>query len=72
MHAPDAALQVGLPDIVPSLIAVAGTVVLVLMLLALGGFVYKRLTGGVEWPVDRDAEDDELRRGDEDEDWDYY
>lgn len=65
-------LQLGLPEILPDLVGIAGTVVLVLMIVALVGFAYKSLTGGVEWPEDRDAEDDELRRGDEDEDWDYY
>lgn len=65
-------LQLGLPDILPGLVAVGGTIVLVLLLIALGGFVYKSLTGGIEWPEDREEGDESLRRGDEDDEWDYY
>ena len=66
-------LQTGLPDIVPDLVGIAGTVVLVLMLVAGGAFVYKSLTGGIEWPDEReDEEEDGLRRGDADDEWDYY
>jgi hypothetical protein len=71
MLASDVVLQFGLPEFVPDLIAAAGTFVLFLMLLALAGFAYKSLTGGVEWPEDRD-DDDGLRRGDDDDEWDYY
>lgn len=65
-------IQLGLPDILPGLVAVGGTIVLVLLLIALGGFVYKSLTGGIEWPEDREEGDESLRRGDEDDEWDYY
>lgn len=67
-----AVLQMGIPDIIPDLVGIAGTVVLVLMLVALGGFAYKSLTGGVEWPEDREEDDDALRRGESDDEWDYY
>lgn len=72
MLPPHVVLQMGLPDIVPDLVGIAGTVVLLLMLVALGGFAYKSLTGGVEWPEDREEDDESLRRGGDDEDWDYY
>lgn len=65
-------LQFGLPDIVTDLVGIAGTVVLLLMLVALGGFAYKSLTGGIEWPDEREDDDEVLRRGDDDEDWEYY
>ena len=42
--------QLGLPEFVPDLVGLAGTLVLVLMLVAIGGTVYKHLTGGIEWP----------------------
>ena len=42
--------------------AIAGTLVLALMLVAMGAYAYKQLRGGgVEWP------DDET-----DDEWDYY
>lgn len=72
MHTSGGILQLGLPDILPGLAAVAGTVVLLLMLVAMGGYVYKSLTGGIEWPEDREEEPDGLRQGDEDDEWDYY
>lgn len=72
MRPPATGLQMGIPDIIPDLVGIAGTVVLVLMLVALGGFAYKSLTGGVEWPEDREEDDDALRRGESDDEWDYY
>lgn len=72
MVAPFDVLQAGLPDIFPGLVAIGGTVVLVLMLVAMGGYLYKSLTGGIEWPEDREPDDDALRRGEEDDEWDYY
>jgi hypothetical protein len=51
---------------------IASTLVLVLMLVALGGFAYKQLRGGgVEWPEEDPGNDDTGRSGD-DEEWDYY
>lgn len=72
MRTPFVVLQFGLPDVFPGLVAVAGTIVLVLMLVAMGGYLYKSLTGGIEWPEDREEDDDGVRRGDEDDEWDYY
>lgn len=64
----------GVPEFLPGLVGIAGTVVMILMLIALGGIMYKSLTGGIEWPSDREeeADDDTLRRGSEDDEWDYY
>ena len=73
MHvAPLAPLQAGLPSFVPDLIGVAGALVLVLILVALGGVVYRAMTGGIEWPEEREEDDEALRRGDQDDEWDYY
>lgn len=72
------ALQVGsgLTESAAQAATVAGSVVLVLMLVALGGFAYKSLKGdGIEWPDDVDEEDhndDSLRKGGDDDDWKYY
>lgn len=65
-------LQIGIPEILPDLVGIAGTVVLLLMLVAVGAFAYKSLTGGVEWPEEREEDDDALRRGDQEDEWDYY
>ncbi|MEF8827909.1 MAG: hypothetical protein V5A38_03750 [Halolamina sp.] len=62
-------LQLGLPDLVPKLVSLAGTIVLALALAALAGMVYQHLTGGIEWPDDEQEE--ELSR-DGDDEWDYY
>lgn len=64
----------GLFDAVSQLVVTAGTVILVLMLVALGAFAYKSLRGdGIEWPDDREEADDEVHHatGDDDE-WEYY
>lgn len=51
---------------------IASTLVLVLMLVALGGFAYKQFrSGGVEWPEEDPGNDDTGRSGDAEE-WDYY
>lgn len=73
MLAPASALQTGFPEFLPRLLALVGTVVLVLMLVALAGIAYKHLTGGLEWPDDRDEEDDDsVRKGGPDDEWEYY
>lgn len=65
-------LQLGIPEVIPDLVGIAGTVVLLLMVVALVAFAYRSLTGGVEWPDEREEDDDALRRGDQDDEWDYY
>jgi len=65
--------QQGIPDIVGDLVGIAGTVILLLILVAMGAFVYKSLTGGVDWPDEDEREDeDDLTTGQNDDEWDYY
>lgn len=73
MLAPAHALQTGFPEFLPQLLGLVGTLVLVLMLVAIAGIAYKHLTGGIEWPADRDEEDDDMvRQGGPDDEWEYY
>ena len=75
---PPPVLQTGLPEIVPDLLGIAGTVVLLLIVIALAGVVYRSFTGGIDWPEDRDdapteADDrDDLEKGGRDDEWEYY
>jgi hypothetical protein len=64
----------GLLESVGQLAVLAGTLVLVLALVALGSFAYKSLRGdGIEWPDDREPdEDDSVQRSEDDEEWKYY
>lgn len=68
-------LVAGIMDTVGGLVSVAGSVILLLMLVGLGGFAYKSLRGdGIRWP-DENAEeesDNEVQRGDDDDEWEYY
>ena len=71
------ALQVGngLTESVAQAAVLAGTLVLLLGLVALGAFAYKSLRGdGIRWPDETDEDDREggARRGDPDDEWDYY
>lgn len=55
------------------LVLAAGSLILLLMVVALGGYAYKQLRGdGVEWPDEDPDHDDGVRSGDEDDEWDYY
>lgn len=74
-----AALQLsfegGIMEAIAQVAVLAGTVVLLLMLVGFGVFAYKNIRGdGIEWPDDKETTpgDDEVRRGDQDEEWDYY
>jgi hypothetical protein len=65
-------LQTGLPEFVPDLIGLVSGVVLLMILAAFGGFVYRQLTGGVVWPDEDEAGDGEgVTRNDGDDDWKY-
>jgi hypothetical protein len=71
------ALQVGngLTESVAQAAVLAGTLVLLLGLVALGAFAYKSLRGdGIRWPDETEEDDREggARRGDPDDEWDYY
>jgi hypothetical protein len=74
-----AGLQIGsgMLESLSQVAVIAGTGLLVLMLVALGGFAYKSLSGdGITWPEDVDDDAGEegqgLRKGDQDDEWDYY
>jgi hypothetical protein len=72
-----APLASGLFELARQAVPAAGTLILLLMLVALGGIAYRGLVGGgIEWPTDTDESDDSdgVRRtdGDEDEEWKYY
>jgi len=67
----------GLLESVGQLAAVAGTVVLLLILVGLGAFAYKSVVGdGVRWPDERqeaDSEEDNgVVQGSREDDWKYY
>jgi len=67
----------GLLESVGQVAAVAGTVVLLLILVGLGAFAYKNLIGdGVRWPDEREEadseEDDGVVQGSREDDWKYY
>lgn len=52
---------------------IAGTFVLLLILVGYGGVAYKHLRGdGIRWPDDEPEDDDGLRRADDDDEWKYY
>lgn len=68
---PTSVAQLGLPEFAPDLIGLAGTLVLALMLTAMAAIAYRHFTGGIEWP-DEEPDADGLRRGDDDDEWEYY
>ena len=54
---------------------VMATLLLVMMLVALGYYAYKQTRGGgVEWPEDKEnaSATDGVSKGDSDDEWDYY
>ena len=64
-----------LVEMAAQLVNIVGALVLLLLLVAFGAFVYKSLSGdGIEWPSDvkEDADEDGVTRGSEDDDWKYY
>jgi len=55
----------------------AGTVILLVMLVALGGFIYRSLQDdGISWPDETDSETDGVQRRppseEDDDEWKYY
>jgi hypothetical protein len=70
-----AGIESGLVESFAQVVPVAASLVLVLMLVALGSFAYKSLRGdGIRWPdeVDENDPDEGARRGGPDDEWDYY
>ncbi|MDQ2074371.1 hypothetical protein ACODNH_22175 [Haloarcula sp. NS06] len=67
----------GLLESVGQVAAVAGTVVLLLILVGLGAFAYKSVVGdGIRWPDEREEmdrdEDGDVVQGSREDDWKYY
>lgn len=65
----------GLVESFAQFVPLAGTLVLLLMLVALGSFAYKSLRGdGIRWPDEIDDDDQEggTRRGGPDDEWEFY
>ncbi|PSP57927.1 hypothetical protein BRC72_08255 [Halobacteriales archaeon QH_7_66_36] len=53
-------------------VVAVGSLLFLMLLIALGTFAYRNLRGdGVEWP-DEEPDDDEVRRGGDEDEWDYY
>ena len=68
-------LASGGPEGAGWLVVLAGSVILGLMLVALGSYAYKHLRGdGIRWPDESPEEDDDgdLREGGSGDEWDYY
>jgi hypothetical protein len=62
----------GLLESVAQLAGILGALVLGLFIVAMAAYAYKQLRGGgVRWP-DEETDDDEVVRGDSDDEWDYY
>jgi len=65
-------LQIGgLTESFTQVVAGAGAVILLLMLVALGSFAYKSLNGGIEWPDEEAADDGDVNRTGDDDEWKY-
>lgn len=63
----------GLLGSVAQIAAVAGTLVLALIIVGLVTVAYKHFQGdGIEWPDERSDSDDSVARGGSDDEWDYY
>ncbi|MFP4626469.1 MAG: hypothetical protein ACLFNI_07750 [Natronomonas sp.] len=70
--APLVPLQFGLPEFLPQLLVIAGTLVLIMMLVAIVGTIYRHFTGGIEWPEDKKEDEDGVTRGGQDDEWEFY
>jgi len=67
----------GLVGSIAQVAVIAGTLVLMMGLVAMGVYAYKNIRGdGVTWPDERDdmdvGDDDGVRKGNKDDEWDYY
>ena len=62
----------GVPGTAGRLAATAGSLLLVLMFVALGGYAYKQLRGdGVEWPDEESEGEGGITSDGTDDEWDY-
>jgi hypothetical protein len=63
----------GLLETLAQAAVLAGTLLLLLMLVALGAYAYKQTRGdGVEWPDETPEDEDDVQSGSTDDEWDYY
>ncbi|MFC7076896.1 hypothetical protein [Haloarcula halophila] len=65
----------GILESVSQVAAAAGAFVLLLMLVALGSFAYKSLSGdGIRWPdeTEETEQEDGVSRGGDDDEWEFY
>jgi hypothetical protein len=68
------ALQIGSGsfELIRQVAVLAGSIILFLMLVAMAGVAYKHFQGdGIEWP-DEEEPDDDVSRGDDEDEWEYY
>jgi len=64
----------GFLDTIRGIIGFASSIVMLLMIAAIAGIVYKHFyAGGIEWPDDEESETNEgVSQGDSDDEWKYY
>lgn len=63
----------GLVGSLAQLAGIAASLLLVMMVIALGTYAYKQLRGeGVRWPDEDESNEDGVSRGTADDEWDYY
>ncbi|GGN94587.1 MULTISPECIES: hypothetical protein [Haloarcula] len=65
----------GFVEIAAQLVGAVGALVLLLLLVAFGGFAYKSLAGdGIRWPDETEEaeEEDGVTRGSDEDDWKFY
>jgi len=63
----------GLFESVAQVAVVAGTLVLLLGLVAFGAMAYRHFRGdGITWPDEMDEDDQPVREGSDDDEWEYY
>ncbi|WP_049899681.1 hypothetical protein [Halococcus agarilyticus] len=69
---------VAVPGQATWLVTIGASLVLILMLVGFGGFVYQSMTGdGITWPDERsddpdNADDEGVERSRGDDEWEYY
>jgi hypothetical protein len=71
------ALGSGPLDSLAQVAVLGGTLLLLLMIVALGTYAYKHFQGdGITWPEDMEDDpretDDGLKQGNDDDEWKYY
>jgi hypothetical protein len=63
----------GLFESMAQVAVAAGTLVLLLGLVALGATAYKHFRGdGITWPEDMDEDERPVQQGNDEDEWEYY